>query len=368
MLFTLAIVGFVLYILTQKKYNFSREKIIHELPASEVDLKNARFVHPAKSDLPPLHGWIVSVIAKLATSFIGQNFVVPGIFKMVKLNDFRARKLPEPPLYMPIAKTDKPMKMGEECEGIVEFYENIIKNSETSEINRLRKIYESGETNPEKVIETILDIIKTDSTNSIVQHNPEEMIKFAKISAQRIISNTARMLEGMPFVVKENVGVKGYERRCGLPIKHPVMEKDAYIVEKLLEQGAIMAGVANMHQIGIGISGLNSSTWHKTGSRNPIDLRHYTGGSSSGTGAAVSSGLVPFGIGNDGGGSIRIPSAFCGISGIKCTFGRMSLHGDSSSEAGSTVTHQGPMATCMDDLTFLYGIMAGFCDEATVRS
>jgi len=158
--------------------------------------------------------------------------------------------------------------------------------------------------------------------------------------------------------------VKGYERRGGLPIKHPVIEKDAYIVEKLLEQGAIMVGVANMHQIGIGISGLNSSPWHKTGSRNPIDLRHYTGGSSSGTGAAVSSGLVPFGIGNDGGGSIRIPSAFCGISGIKCTFGRMSLHGDSSSEAGSTVTHQGPMATCMDDLTFLYGIMAGFCDQA----
>ena len=83
MLFTLAVVGLVLYLLTQKKYNFSKEKIIHELPASEVDLKNVKFIHPAKSDLPPLHGWIVSVIAKLATSFIGENFVVPGIFKMV---------------------------------------------------------------------------------------------------------------------------------------------------------------------------------------------------------------------------------------------------------------------------------------------
>jgi len=100
--------------------------------------------------------------------------------------------------------------MGEECEGIVEFYENIIKNSETSEINRIRKSYESGQTNPKKIIETILDIIKTDSTNSIVQHSPEEMKKFAKIHLdQRLISKTARMLEGMPFVVKENVGVKG---------------------------------------------------------------------------------------------------------------------------------------------------------------
>ena len=99
------------------------------------------------------------------------------------------------------------------------------------------------------------------------------------------------------------------------------------MVARMRAAGALLIGKANMHEVGIGVTGLNP---HHGTARNPYHPGHYTGGSSSGPGAAVASGLCPVAIGADGGGSIRIPSSFCGLVGLKSTFGRVSEHGAAS--------------------------------------
>jgi Asp-tRNA(Asn)/Glu-tRNA(Gln) amidotransferase A subunit family amidase len=116
----------------------------------------------------------------------------------------------------------------------------------------------------------------------------------------------------------------------------------------------LLIGKANMHEIGIGVTGLNP---HHGTPRNPYNPDHYTGGSSSGSAAAVASGLCPAALGADGGGSIRIPSAFCGLVGLKPTFGRISEFG--AAPLTWSMAHLGPLAANASDATLLYAIMAG---------
>ena len=90
--------------------------------------------------------------------------------------------------------------------------------------------------------------------------------------------------------------------------------------------GIMIIGVSHMTQMGMAVFGNNPSEHHGT-CRNPVNPNHYPGASSSGTAAAITSGMVPFGIGTDGGGSIRMPASQCGIVGLKPTFARCPTHG-----------------------------------------
>ena len=185
---------------------------------------------------------------------------------------------------------------------------------------------------PSEVIEKILEIIgdKTDICNSVVQCNKEAIRTQALESDKKYRSKSARMLEGVPFLVKEEITTEGYKMKFGLPeIVTPPFGKEysktnSLTVQRLIDEGAICIGISNMHQIGLGISGLNQSSEHFGGARNPYDLDVHTGGSSSGTASGVASNLALFGLGTDGGGSIRIPAVNCGLVGIKPTFGRWS--------------------------------------------
>ncbi|KAG0026094.1 hypothetical protein BGZ81_006621 [Podila clonocystis] len=133
----------------------------------------------------------------------------------------------------------------------------------------------------------------------------------------------------------------------------PALE-DAFLVRKLRELGAIIIGKSTMHEIGFGVTNFNPST---TTPRNPYNPEHSTGGSSGGSGAAVAAGLVPIAIGCDGGGSIRIPAAYCGIYGLKTTHGRISGRGEYS--LAPTVAVSGPMCATMEDLNIVYAIVSG---------
>jgi Asp-tRNA(Asn)/Glu-tRNA(Gln) amidotransferase A subunit family amidase len=115
-----------------------------------------------------------------------------------------------------------------------------------------------------------------------------------------------------------------------------------------------LIGKANMHEIGIGVTGQNP---HHGTTRNPYDPAHYTGGSSSGSATAVAAGLCPLAIGADGGGSIRIPAALCGMVGLKATFGRISEFG--AAPLCWSVAHLGPIAASVADLALGYAVMAG---------
>ena len=100
--------------------------------------------------------------------------------------------------------------------------------------------------------------------------------------------------------------------------------EDAECCRRLRAAGALLVGKTNMHEIGIGVSGINTNARTHGVCRNPHDRRFDTSGSSSGSGAAVAAGLVPVALGADGGGSVRLPAAFCGCVGLKPTFGRVS--------------------------------------------
>lgn len=120
---------------------------------------------------------------------------------------------------------------------------------------------------------------------------------------------------------------------------------NADVVQRLLAQGCVVIGKTNMHEMGLGITGFNR---HFGTPRNPYHPDYHTGGSSSGTAAAVAAGFVPLGVGADGGGSIRIPAGFCGVFGLKATFGRVSHHG--CAPLCWSVSHVGPIGATAADL------------------
>jgi Asp-tRNA(Asn)/Glu-tRNA(Gln) amidotransferase A subunit family amidase len=161
--------------------------------------------------------------------------------------------------------------------------------------------------------------------------------------------------DGVPVAIKDEFEVAGYPLTLGTRILGGVASRrDATIVARLRAAGALIVGKSNMHEIGINITGLNP---HYGTTRNPYDDGCHTGGSSSGSATAVASGLVPVAIGADGGGSIRIPSSFCGLVGIKPTFGRVSESG--AAPLVWSVAFAGPIAAHVKDCAAAYALIAG---------
>src|SRR5208283_2935297 len=128
-------------------------------------------------------------------------------------------------------------------------------------------------------------------------------------------------LAGAPFAVKNLFGVEGLATRAGSKInrERAPARADATLVSRLEVAGGILVGALNMGEYAYDFTGQNA---HDGPSRNPHDLKHMTGGSSGGSGAAVAGGLVPIALGSDTNGSIRVPSSFCGVFGLKPTYGR----------------------------------------------
>jgi len=155
--------------------------------------------------------------------------------------------------------------------------------------------------------------------------------------------------------VKDELDVAGYPTTVGTRFlgRQPAPE-DATVVGRLRAAGALIIGKTNMHEIGLGVTGVNP---HHGACRNPYDPARAPGGSSSGPAAAVAYGLCPLGVGADGGGSIRIPASFCGVVGLKSTFGRLSEHG--AAPLCWSLAHVGPIAATAADAALGYLLMAG---------
>jgi aspartyl-tRNA(Asn)/glutamyl-tRNA(Gln) amidotransferase subunit A len=159
-------------------------------------------------------------------------------------------------------------------------------------------------------------------------------------------------LDGVPFAVKEQTAVRGLPRRSGAPYSDGSPQReDATCVARLRDRGAIPIGTTPMTEWGMTPIGFNP---HRVMPRNPHATDCTGGGSSTGSGVAVATGLVPLALGVDGGGSIRIPSALNGVFGIKPTWGRVSRHGDSST---GSVAHVGPIASSTLDLARSLDVM-----------
>jgi aspartyl-tRNA(Asn)/glutamyl-tRNA(Gln) amidotransferase subunit A len=163
-------------------------------------------------------------------------------------------------------------------------------------------------------------------------------------------------LHGVPVALKDLFDTAGVRTTAGS--KHfadRVPAEDAHTVSRLREAGAVIIGKLNLHEWALGVTTANP---HWGTCRNPWDLDRIPGGSSGGTGAAIAAGIVPAGTGSDTGGSIRIPAALCGVTGLKPTYGRCSLRG--VIPLSWTLDHVGPLARTAEDCALLLQVMAGY--------
>jgi len=323
--------------------------------AADYDLKSVK--------LPRLAGKQLSMVANALENNLLRSAIMPNMLKTGGIEEFRSLSPQEPPTFMPIAFVDK--KAGHE-EGPDLKMLNKIEGKGGAAVpyksaRDYAQAYESGKTTPEEVAKRALDAIKQADAGDFklrpfIAVNEGDVMQQAKASAERWKEKKPlSVLDGVPVAVKDEVDMVPYPTTVGTRFlgKSPARQ-DSTVVARLRMAGALLLGKANMHEIGINPDGLNVNFGS---TRNPFNPKHDTGGSSSGSATAVAAGICPFAVGADGGGSIRIPAALCGIVGLKATFGRVSEFG--AFPLDWSVAHLGPLAASAEDTAIAYACMAG---------
>ena len=203
----------------------------------------------------------------------------------------------------------------------------------------------------EEVVSSYLDIIGKSSINGYTCVN-EEAPSQGKAADK---GECEGPLAGVPVAIKDNISTKGLATTCSSNIlKGYVPPYDAHVIEKLKEAGAIIIGKTNMDEFAMGTS-TESSCYGVT--LNPWDHERVPGGSSGGSAAVVAAGEAPVSLGSDTGGSVRCPAAFCGIVGLKPTYGAVSRYGLIS--YANSLEQIGPMATCVEDIATIMDVIGG---------
>ena len=212
--------------------------------------------------------------------------------------------------------------------------------------------YRTGEISP-------VDVIK-ECFENIEKHNPT-LNAFITICDKHKILDEAKnvkfvtTLSGIPYVLKDAYVTKGLRTTAASKIlENYIPDYSATVVEKLTKAGAILIGKTNMDAWGHGASSENTDFGPV---KNPWDVSRVAGGSSGGAAVAVSSRMAMFAIGEDTGGSIRNPAGWCGISGLKVTYGRVSRYG--AIAYASSLDTVGPMAKSSQDLAIILQQIAG---------
>jgi aspartyl-tRNA(Asn)/glutamyl-tRNA(Gln) amidotransferase subunit A len=224
--------------------------------------------------------------------------------------------------------------------------------------HQLLDAYREGSLSPVEVTAAILERVDAVNPriNAIVTPTPEMAIEQAKESEKRYRDGDARALEGIPVTVKDLIPTKGIRTTFGSKLyEEYVPDQDAVLVERLKAAGTVMLGKTNTPEFGL-VAVTDNLIFGPA--RNPWDLKKTTGGSSGGAGGALAAGLGPLAVGNDGGGSIRVPSSLCGVFGIKPQFGRIPSTGKPY-HGWETMNAEGPMARSVADAALMLDVMAG---------
>ncbi|MDR3375106.1 MAG: AtzE family amidohydrolase [Ancalomicrobiaceae bacterium] len=217
----------------------------------------------------------------------------------------------------------------------------------------------AGKVSAETVVESSLQrVATTDSKiNAFTDVTVERAIAKARtVDADIAAGRDPGPLAGVPFAVKNLFDINGLPTRAGSKINRELSPAtaDATLVARLEAAGAILTGGLNMGEYAYDFTGENV---HDGNCLNPHDVSRMTGGSSSGSGAAVASGMVPLALGSDTNGSIRVPSSFCGLFGLKPTYGRLSRA--RSFPFVPSLDHLGPLARSVGDLAIAYDVCQG---------
>jgi aspartyl-tRNA(Asn)/glutamyl-tRNA(Gln) amidotransferase subunit A len=236
-------------------------------------------------------------------------------------------------------------------------------------VSELGKLIKSGRISPLEAVKDCLEAIEnTDSGINAFKDVFADQAQEQAAKAEQQISRGDYQgpLHGVPFAVKDLYASKGMVNQAGSMVlkDSPPARDDAYVVQGLKRAGAILLGRLNMHELAFGITSRNP---HFGPTLNPHDTRLMCGGSSSGSGAALAANMVPLTLGSDTGGSIRIPSALCGVAGLKPTYGLFSKTG--VVPLAWSLDTVGPMARGVADLALAMDAMAGMdpADPAQTR-
>lgn len=218
--------------------------------------------------------------------------------------------------------------------------------------------YQKGETDPLEVMGCLLDRIHkiNPKINAIVTLDEEAVLKEA-MAKKEALSKGGPLgpLHGIPVLIKDNIFTKGMLTTFGSKLYQDfVPSEDAVLVERLKAAGAIILGKTNLPEFGL-IPVTDNALFGPTS--NPWDLARVSGGSSGGSAAAVASFLAPAAIGNDGGGSIRIPASLCGVVGLKPQFGRIPTY--PRLPGWETMNHEGPITRGIEDACLLMEVLTG---------
>jgi aspartyl-tRNA(Asn)/glutamyl-tRNA(Gln) amidotransferase subunit A len=223
---------------------------------------------------------------------------------------------------------------------------------------RLIELYRTGQLSPVEVASESLRRLEAceAAVNAFVLYDPETALAMARASEARWQRREPRgLLDGVPVAIKDTVLSRGWPRLLGSRTIDPAQDwdEDAPAAARLRTEGAVFFGKTTTPEFGW--KGVTDSPLTGT-TRNPWDLARSPGGSSGGSAAALATGVCPLAIGTDAGGSIRIPASFCGLVGLKPTFGRVAVHPPS---AFGDLAHVGPMARTVADAALMLDAIKG---------
>jgi mandelamide amidase len=219
------------------------------------------------------------------------------------------------------------------------------------------KLIREGKLKSEHLVRALADRIeKKKDLNAFIAYDRDAALKAARdadaLAARKKFKGP---LHGVPLVVKDNIHVAGFANSAGTPaLKDFRPKKHAPVADRLVKAGAIVLGKTNMHELAFGITTNNAAFGP---ARNPYDPKRIAGGSSGGSGVAIAARMAPAGLGSDTGGSVRIPAAVNGITGLRPTLKRYSQEG--ITPIAHTRDTAGPMARTVEDLVLLDGVITG---------
>ena len=321
---------------------------------SDYDLKSL--------NLPKLTGSMLNIFAAVTGSKLTRPLLIGSLLKNGGIPKLRKIKLDEEPTNFPLVIPP------EHAAGPLEFPDQAPAHTRLSReqlphnmIRDFAAAFRQGTLSPQQVAEAVIHAIAgssqtTPPLNAFSASSAEDIRRQAQESSERLKTGQARsLLEGVPVAVKDEIDQAPYPTTVGTKfLGAQPAKKDSHVAARLRAAGAVLVGKTNMHEIGIATNGENV---HHGRIANPYDLQRDTGGSSSGSGAAVAAGIVPAALGADGGGSIRVPASLNGVVGLKPTFARVS-------EAGAaplcwSVAHIGPLGASVEDVALVYQVIAG---------
>jgi aspartyl-tRNA(Asn)/glutamyl-tRNA(Gln) amidotransferase subunit A len=227
----------------------------------------------------------------------------------------------------------------------------------TLNLEEARAVIDKGEVSPLELTEAIFKRIEAveDKVKAYVTLTRDQALNQAKDPGNRMKEESKAALFGIPVAIKDNICTEGIRTTCSSKIlENFIPPYDSTVIKKLKGQGSILVGKTNLDEFAMGSSTENSAFGH---TRNPWDITRIPGGSSGGSAAAVSADMCIAALGSDTGGSIRQPAAFCGVVGLKPTYGRVSRYGLVA--FASSLDQIGPITKNVKDAAILLNVISG---------